>query len=139
MLKRFIAWKEKILPPKVKLIHANSVFNEPVKDEFDLKKTLLEECVAKISNREAIPHEMLNGLAFAYYDIKIKRSFYKLRNSENSLLFFELDGIELLTSANGKALDGLNIMLKDASLGTSLILKLSIKDYEELLIPITFN
>lgn len=101
----------------------------------------LSKKIRQIHQKEGtIDISLLRSLLMLKFNVDFSWNFYRLRYSENQLLYFSLSDTEIYYEnlEDENALVG-NVVLifDDASLNTSLQLKVGARDFNELMVPVT--
>lgn len=103
--------------------------NTGYKDKYEL----LEEVMMDIKQKN-FSSTKAELLAKIWFNVDMSNSYYQLRYGDNSILFFSIRNVNLVTNdSSGKIeLTDMIITLFDESLNSSLMLTVSIKDFKEL-------
>lgn len=111
------------------------------KDEEPLSE--LSKKIRQIHQKEGvIDISLLRSLLMLKFNVDFSWNFYRLRYSENQLLYFSLSDTEIhyenLEDENA-LVENVILIFDDVSLNTSLQLKVGARDFNELMIPVTMS
>ena len=82
----------------------------------------------------------LRSLLMLGFDVDFNWDFYHLRYTENQFLYFSLSDTEIYyenTHDEDAPIVNVILVFEDASLSTSLQLRIGVRDFNELMVPVT--
>ena len=83
----------------------------------------------------SVDHETLQAAALLFFNVDLPTCYWKLRYSEESLLYFKINQVFSVFGEDGELQD-IRLTLSDDALGTSLCLAIGIRDVGEMLLPV---